>query len=170
MKNSQVLNLPPSGSSLLISGCLIGLQCNYAGTCAAAYRDKPDVWNSLSKHYNLIPICPEQLGGMTTPRLPSELLGGAEAVFDRKAKVISVEGDDVSDSFIKGAFEALHLAKFFDAKFAILKSKSPSCGKYKRYDGTFSKTLVDGSGMAAYLLMKNGVAVITEREYLSLIK
>ena len=103
----------------------------------------------------LIPVCPEQLGGMSTPRLPSER---------KNDRVIQKSGTDVTDFFESGAREALRIAKLWDCDTAILKAKSPSCGCGRVYDGSFSKTLVDGDGIACKLLKDNGYKIITEKE------
>ncbi|MDD4989691.1 MAG: DUF523 domain-containing protein [Candidatus Pacebacteria bacterium] len=134
----------------LCSACLLGIQCRYDG------RSKPnDKVIELSEKEILIPICPEQLGGLPTPREPSEQKGGS---------VITKSGKDVSENFIKGAEQVLVLANLFGIKEAILKQKSPSCGCGKIYDGTFSDTLIGGDGITAALLKKNGIRVLTEED------
>jgi uncharacterized protein YbbK (DUF523 family) len=101
----------------------------------------------------LIPICPEIYGGMKTPREPAEKRGN---------KVVTKTGKDVTEYFERGSNEVLKLAKFYDCKYAILKERSPSCGYGKIYDGTFTKTLVDGNGVLVELLAENGITVIGE--------
>ena len=135
---------------LLVSACLLGCRCRYdGGDCGServlALRDK----------YDMIPICPEQMGGLTTPRLPSEINGD---------RVIMKDGTDVTDAFYAGANAALYLAKTLGAKKALLKAKSPSCGKGLIYDGTFTGGKTAGNGVTAALLMDNGVSVYTEDE------
>jgi uncharacterized protein YbbK (DUF523 family) len=107
----------------------------------------------LAKNYILIPVCPEILGGLPTPREPAEQKG---------KKVITKSGKDVTKYFEKGAKEVLKIAKILKIKKAILKQKSPSCGCGKIYDGTFSKRLIKGDGVTAKLLKKNGIEVFTE--------
>ena len=102
-----------------------------------------------------LPVCPEQLGGLTTPRVPAEMIGN---------KVIRKDGVDVTEAFQRGAREALKLAQMVGAKTAILKAKSPSCGCGKIYDGSFSGMLVDGDGVFADLCKKDGIRVKTEEE------
>ena len=102
---------------------------------------------------SILPICPEQMGGLTTPRTSSEIISG---------RVINKENIDVTDSFIKGAKDILHILKFQDIKVAFLKQKSPSCGYGKIYDGTFSKKIIDGNGKTAQLLEENEIFVYTE--------
>lgn len=135
--------------NLLISSCLLGLACRYDG----GWREYD--LKGLEKKFNLIPICPEIYGGLPTPRVPSEIKGD---------RVINREGVDVTAQYEKGAQEALHLARLFNVKCAVLKAKSPSCGKNAIYDGTFTKTLTEGDGITAKLLKANGIAVFTEEE------
>lgn len=116
---------------------------------------------------NIIPVCPEQLGGLTTPRLPAEIKdGGGQDVLDGLARVVDKEGTDVTDQFIKGAYETLKLARLLGARKAILKEKSPSCGPGKIYDGNFKGNLIDGSGVTAALLRSNGIEVSSEEDFL----
>lgn len=142
--------------NILISACLLGVNCRYDATG----KEIPELEELMSKH-TLIPVCPEQLGGLSTPRSPSEIKGDF---------VINKEGVDVTEEFIKGAEETLKIAKIYNCKYAILKEKSPSCGSEKIYDGTFSKTIIDGDGFAAKLLKENGIKVIGETEISSKIQ
>lgn len=135
---------------ILVSACLCGINCKYNGS--NNYNEK--IFD-LVKEGKAIPICPEQLGGLTTPRVPSEIKNG---------KVINKEGIDVTDNFIKGANEVLELTKKLNIKKAILKSKSPSCGKGKIYSGNFDNELIDGNGILTELLLKNGIEVINSDE------
>lgn len=141
---------------ILVSACLIGLNCKYSG--GNNYNEK--IFN-LVKEGKAIPVCAEQLGGLTTPRNPSEI-----KMIDGKRCVIDNEGNDVTLEFENGAREILNLAKQLDIKKAILKSKSPSCGKGKVYNGNFDGKLVDGNGILADLLINNGIEVISEKEFL----
>ena len=136
---------------ILVSACLCGINCKYNGK--NNYNEK--IFN-LVKEGKAIPICPEQLGGLSTPRIPSEI---------KNSKVINKEGIDVTNNFFKGANEVLEIAKKLNIKKAILKSRSPSCGKGKIYSGDFDGKLVDGNGVLTELLLKNGIEVITEEEY-----
>ncbi|WFA10171.1 DUF523 domain-containing protein [Tissierella sp. Yu-01] len=136
--------------NILVSACLLGVNCRYDGK--SKLIDKLKV---LGKKHNLIPICPEIYGGLTTPRAPSEKI---------KDKVISKSGEDVTEHFKRGAKETLKLARFYDCKLAILKERSPSCGYGKIYDGTFTGNIVDGNGVTAELLAKSGIKVIGESE------
>ena len=132
----------------LCSACLIGIKCRYDG------KSKPNrKVIQLSKKEILIPVCPEQLGGLPTPREPSEQKG---------KKVITKSGKDVTKNFENGAKQVLKLAKLFDIKEAILKQRSPSCGSGQIYDGTFTGTIIKGDGVTTTLLKKNGIKVISE--------
>ena len=113
----------------------------------------------MVKDGKAIPVCAEQLGGLTTPRIASEV-----KFVDGKRYVINKAGEDVTKQFEKGAQEILDLAKKLNITQAILKARSPSCGKGKIYNGEFNGQLVDGNGILADLLIKNGIKVITEEE------
>jgi uncharacterized protein YbbK (DUF523 family) len=135
-----------------VSACLCGMPCRYNG------EKLEPVFNFLDDE--VIPICPELMGGMFTPRLPGEIVGGTgEDVLDGKARVINSEGEDVTEFFIKGAYRTLELLKKYDVKAAYLKSRSPSCGIGHIYDGTFRSVLVQGDGVTTALLKRNGITV-----------
>ncbi|MCD6551450.1 DUF523 domain-containing protein [Thermotoga sp.] len=142
---------------ILVSACLLGLPTRYDS------RSKPDekILKLLEKHI-LIPVCPEQLGGLPTPRPRCEILGGHG--WTGKEKVVDEFGCDRTESYLKGAKLTLEIARLLKVSVAILKSKSPSCGKYLVYDGSFSGRLVPGKGVTAFLLEKNGVKVFEENE------
>lgn len=133
---------------ILVSACLAGFPCRYDGTSKTNEKIV-----QLVREGKAIPVCPEQLGGLTTPRLPSEI---------RNGRVFSSEGRDVTPEFEKGAAAVLQIAKEYGCTKAILKARSPSCGKGQIYDGTFSGKLVDGNGKTTELLLENGIEVITE--------
>lgn len=134
----------------ICSACLLGVSCRFDG------QSKPDKKAlKLLKKEILIPVCPEQLGGLTTPREPAEQKNG---------KVITVSGKDITKHFQKGAKEVLKIAKLFVAKEAILKQRSPSCGNGQIYDGTFSERIIKGDGITTGLLKKNGIKVISEED------
>ena len=139
----------------IISACLAGVNCRYDGG-----NNFSSEIVKLVKDGKAILVCPEQLGGLTTPRLPCEI------IIDEKGnkKVISIEGKDYTKEFLKGAEETLKIAKTVEVKKAILKARSPSCGKGYVYDGTFKKKLVSGNGITADLLEKNGIKVYTEED------
>ena len=137
---------------ILVSACLLGLKVRYDGK----EKTNEELVEKI-KDYDFIPVCPEIFGGLSTPRVPAEI---------RENKVINKEGIDVTSNYNRGAEEVLKLAKKFNIKKAVLKSKSPSCGKGKVYDGTFSGNLVDGFGVTAKLLMDNGIEVLSEDDFL----
>lgn len=136
--------------NVLISACLLGLNCRYDGNNNSLGEEK---LNELKEKYNLIPVCPEAYGGLTTPRIPSERRAGG---------VVNRENEDVTTEFEKGAEIALQLARLFDCDMAILKENSPSCGCGTVYDGTFTGRLVQGNGVTAELLKKNGIVILGE--------
>ena len=133
---------------LLVSACLLGCECRYDG------KSQPnEAVLRLRDTYDLIPVCPEQMGGMPTPRVPSERVGD---------RVLTKDGTDVTDRFLRGAETALHLAKTLGATAAVLKARSPSCGCGEIYDGSFTGKLTTGDGVTASLLLRNGIFVTTE--------
>ena len=135
---------------ILISACLLGLPCRYDGA------SKPQLWvEELARRHELIPMCPEQMGGLPTPRDPAERQGD---------KVISCAGKDVTKAYTKGAETALYFAKLNHVDFAVMKAKSPSCGKGLIYDGTFTGSKIPGNGVTVELLNANGIPVFTEDE------
>lgn len=137
---------------VLVSACLLGIKVRFDGKSKANEKLIEKLNN-----YEFIPVCPEVWGGLPTPRVPSEIIND---------KVINKDGIDVTDNYMRGAIETLELARKFNIKKAILKSKSPSCGKGKIYDGSFTGTLVDGNGITTRLLIENGIEVLTEDEFL----
>jgi len=142
--------------TILVSACLLGVNCRYDGN----HGENEDVL-ALLDGYHVVPVCPEQLGGMETPRSASERRG--------ENTVINQSGQDVTAFFVKGASETLKLAKIFGCKKAVLKERSPSCGHGMIYDGTFSGNKIPGNGVTAALLKENGIEVIGESKILSLI-
>ena len=136
--------------TILVSACLLGCPCRYDG------KSKPnDAVLSLMEHHTLIPVCPEQMGGLATPRVPAERKDGG---------VFTEQGGDVTAQYLRGAEEALHLAQLYGCSCAVLKERSPSCGSREIYDGTFSRKLIAGDGVTAELLKANGIAVYGESE------
>ncbi len=143
-------------ANIIVSGCLMGCDCRYKGD-----NCKCDELLTLAKNHTLIPVCPEQLGGLATPRDPAEIVGD---------KVISNHGKDVTYEYTKGAETALHIAKVNDADVAVFKANSPSCGKGIIYDGTFTGNKVAGNGVAAEMFLNAGFRVYTENEIEELLK
>ena len=143
---------------LLVSACLVGINCKYNG----GNNYVPEIAD-LVKQGKAVPLCPEQLGGLPTPRIPVEIKGGsAEDVLKGTAVVIRKDGTDVTSNFIKGAIEVLRFCKDNGIELAILKSRSPSCGKEVYMMVPFQAGLLMEMESAAYMLMDNGIHVITE--------
>jgi len=141
---------------ILISACLLGCACRYDG------KSKPHpLAQELARRGLVVPICPEQLGGLPTPRAPSE---------QQSDRVVSADGTDVTTQYRRGAEEALRLAALYGCTTAVLKERSPSCGSGQIYDGSFTGTLTDGWGTAAALLREHGVCVVGESQLEQLLR
>ena len=134
--------------NVLVSACLMGFRCRYDGGA-----QRLGCLDALRERHVLIPVCPEVMGGLPTPREPSEI---------RDGRVVSRDGRDVTEAFRRGAREAEKIARTCGCGCALLKERSPSCGLGKVYDGTFSGTLTDGDGLCARLLADCGLRVIGE--------
>ena len=149
----------------LVSACLIGASCRYDGE-----NKLNDKVVKLLEDEGSIPICPEQLGGLPTPRELSGILnGGGEDVIDGKSKVYNAKGEDVTENFIRGAREALKLARLYKIKEAILKQQSPSCGCGETYqikyeNGKYINHSIKGDGVTAALLKRNNIKISTEED------
>ena len=133
---------------ILISGCLLGVCCRYDG----ASKPHP-LALELAKDHELILVCPEQLGGLATPRPPAERQG---------ERIIAKTGLDVTEQYRRGAEETLKVYRLLNCDAAVLKERSPSCGSGEIYDGTFAGTLIPGDGTTAELLKANGAPVCGE--------
>jgi len=142
---------------ILVSACLVGLPTRYDGR-SSPHREVIE----LGKKYCLVPACPETLGGLPTPRPKCEILGGHG--WTGKERVVDENGIDRTENFLRGAEAVLEVVKLLQIDLAILKSKSPSCGKTFVYDGSFSGRLVPGKGVTAFLLESVGVKVLEEQE------
>ena len=140
--------------NILVSACLFGVNCKYSGE-----NNYVEKIHGLKDNHTLILVCPEQLGGLDTPRSPAEI-----QIHNGSLTVRTKEGTDVTDEFVKGAELTLKIANAHECKLAILKANSPSCGARQIYDGSFSGKLVEGVGITADLLMKNGIAVVSEHD------
>ncbi len=139
---------------ILLSACLAGVPCRMDG------KSKPvDALRELYERGEAVLVCPEVLGGLPTPRTPSERLPDG--------RVINAAGEDVTEFFVFGAKRALDISRENLCTCAVLKARSPSCGKGRIYDGTFSRTLVSGNGVCAELLLSEGIEVETEEDYLA---
>ncbi|ATO19282.1 hypothetical protein BS636_06200 [Acinetobacter sp. LoGeW2-3] len=150
----------------LISACLLGHKARYDGQDCLLIE--------LLEH--LIPdqyvsLCPEVSGGLPIPRPPAEIQSGnGHNVLLQQTHVVDINGTDVSNAFIKGAYAALDLAQRFQATHAILKANSPSCGSDLIYDGSFSGVKIQGQGVTTALLQQYGIIVMTEHEFLQQLK
>lgn len=128
----------------------MGLCCRYDRTG----KLKESIESLMGEH-ELIPVCPEIFGGLPTPRTPAERSGN---------RVITKDGQDVTDAYRQGAMETLKLARLYGCSRAVLKERSPSCGSGQIYDGTFTGKLISGDGVTAELLKKNGITVTGESD------
>ena len=142
--------------NLLISECLCGICCRYDGD-----HNQIDCIEKLKSLYNLIPVCPEVMGGLSTPRPPAERIGNS---------IRTENGIDVTEQFKYGAVQALTIAIDTGCQYALLKAKSPSCGYGEIYDGTFTRTLVNGIGVTSELLLQHNIHIYTEKNVQDLIK
>lgn len=138
---------------ILVSACLLGYPVRYDGQSKVVEKIK-----ELSKDNILIPVCPEQLGGLPTPRIKSEI---------KDKHVIRLDGEDVTDNYLKGANITLDIAKLNKVDYCILKSKSPSCGKGLIYDGNFNGTLIKDDGVTCKILKENGFVVYGEEDIIN---
>jgi len=146
---------------ILVSACLVGCRCRYD------QGSKPcDAVIALIREGKALPVCPEQMGGLPTPRLPAEIIGGDGGdVLDGRARVVNRAGEDVTEQFLAGAREALHMAQAAGATVAVLKERSTSCGSGAVYDGTFSGAVRPGAGVTAALLRRHGLTVFSEENW-----
>ena len=140
---------------LLVSACLLGVGCRYDGQS----NQLPQL-EQLLKQHTCIPVCAELFGGLPTPRVPAERQGN---------RVVTRDGDDVTEAFVRGTAEVLRLADLYHCRAALLKERSPSCGSGQIYDGTFTKTLTQGDGLTAQMLKKHGITVYGESQIEELI-
>lgn len=135
---------------IMVSGCLLGHNCKYNGG-----NNKNQEVLDLLKGHEIVPVCPESMGGLPIPRPPAEIVNGV---------VVNKEGLNLDSQFRKGSEEGLKLALKEKIDFAILKANSPSCGSNQIYDGTFTGTKIPGDGTFAAVLKKSGIKVFTEEE------
>ncbi len=134
----------------IVSACLCGINCKYDGNSNLNHELQKRVIEG-----ELLPVCPEVLGGLPIPRTPCEI---------RNGKVFTKDGREVTGQFWDGAYRTLEIARAAGAKKAFLKQRSPSCGCGKVYDGTFSGEIISGDGITAALLKQNGITVLTEED------
>ncbi|QMT59472.1 MULTISPECIES: DUF523 domain-containing protein [unclassified Legionella] len=146
---------------ILLSACLLGHKVRYDGGDCLQNHPLLQQWFEEGK---IIIFCPEMAGGLPTPRAPAEIQdkkSGAD-VLNRNALVKTKNGQDVTHFFLQGAQKALELVKKYDLRVAILKSRSPSCGAQEIYDGSYTRTLMEGEGVTAALLREHGVQIFDE--------
>lgn len=141
---------------IAVSSCLLGICCKYNGK--SNYNKEIC---ALKEKHQLIPICPEVLGGLSIPRIPAEII---------KDQVINQEGVNVTKNYIQGAKKAYQILEENDIRVVILKSKSPSCGKGEIYDGTFSHTLIEGNGITSQLFLEKNIKIYNENNFKDLFK
>lgn len=143
----------------IISACLCGVNCRYDGK-----NNTNERCLKLFKEGKAVLVCPEQLGGLQTPRAPVELNSPVIEVIDGGGKAVNNKGEDVTRQFLDGAYETLKIARTLGSTKAILKEGSPSCGSNFIYDGTFSGNKIKGKGITAYLLEKEGITVFSNED------
>ncbi len=143
---------------LLISACLLGKACRYDGKSKSVID--ADSLHKITERYDIVPVCPECLGGLDTPRVPSERCG---------ERVVMKDGNDVTAEFTLGATRCLELARDMDIRRALLKERSPSCGVHQIYDGSFTGRLIRGRGVLSQMLDECGVSVYSEDDIEQLI-
>lgn len=147
--------------AVLVSACLVGRACTYRATDNA--DDATDEVRHVVDTGRSVPVCPEVEGGLPTPRPPAEIQeGDGHDVLDGRARVVTADGTDVTDAYLRGAAAAVRRARETDARRAVLKARSPSCGRGAVYDGSFAGALVAGDGVTAAALQRAGVEVVTE--------
>ena len=139
---------------ILISACLLGKNCKYNGGNNADAISVGEL-AKLGQIYELIAVCPESMGGLTTPREPAEIYANGRVI-------TKFSGRDVTAEFILGAQICADIARENDCKIAVLKERSPSCGSGWIYDGSFTARIVSGDGITAAALKKLGVRVVGE--------
>ena len=140
-----------AGPAILVSACLLGVRCNHLG----AANPSPAV-QALAATRRLVPVCPETMGGLPTPRSAAEV--------QPDGRVVTGEGDDVTHAYRRGAQATVDVARVMGVADAVLKERSPSCGCHQVYDGTFSRTRVPGEGVTARALREAGVRVRSEED------
>ena len=147
---------------ILISPCLIGIRTRWDESC-----DEIEELINLVKSGQAVFMCPEQIGGLPTPREPAEIESGytAKDVLQGDAKVLSITGKDFTEQFVTGAQRILKFCQEMGIEIAILKADSPSCGSKRTYDGSFTDIKIPGKGITAELLAQNGIKVYNEKNF-----
>ncbi|OPA74253.1 hypothetical protein BVG16_24305 [Paenibacillus selenitireducens] len=150
---------------IIVSSCLGGIECRYNGTHRLVERIQ-----QLVEDGQAMMVCPELMGGFTTPREPAEIVGGTgEDVLGGTARIIDKSGTDVTELYLKGANLTLELARQVEATYIVLKENSPSCGSQMIYNGTFSNQRIPGEGVTSALLKREGFKVISENEFIAMV-
>lgn len=148
---------------IMVSACLAGFEVRYDGNHNVVKRIE-----ELFEDGRAVAVCPEVLGGLSTPREPAEIVGGTgEDVLDETARVVTITGEDVTTMFLEGAYSTLRKAQEIQATIVVLKENSPSCGSTMIYNGQFSGDKLAGNGVTSALLKRNGIQVISEHELAS---
>ena len=142
---------PASDRPLIVSACLLGVACTHEGTA-----NTREVVVALGRDHRLVPMCPETAGGLPTPRPAAEI--------QPSGRVVTGDGDDVTDAYERGAAHTVRLARAVGAEGAVLKARSPACGCHEVYDGSFTRTRVAGTGVAAAALLEAGIPVCSEED------
>ncbi|MCK4813468.1 MAG: DUF523 domain-containing protein [Candidatus Marinimicrobia bacterium] len=145
-------------STLIISSCLLGIPCRYDGKHNALSEENI---KKIAEKFVVIPVCPEQLGTLPTPRIPAEI--------QLDGRIVNAEGEDVSDHFYAGAEAAYRIAEINHCRCALMKADSPSCGNKEVYNGSFKDILVPGKGITVKLFEKHQIKVYNETEIETLI-
>jgi uncharacterized protein YbbK (DUF523 family) len=145
---------------IIVSACLAGVSCRHDGSSKTNKIIQKLVSEKLA-----LPICAEVMGGRPIPRVPCEITGGtAEQVLDGSARVKDKNGNDVTEEILEGVKNVQKAVKRMNVNAVILKTKSPTCGKGRIYDGTFSGQMIDGNGVLTAALLRDGVKVFTEED------
>lgn len=152
--------IPFGDRPVLVSACLAGRACRFDGSSS-----KDDRLGRLVAEGRAVLVCPEEDGGLATRRPPAEIVGGdGHDVLSGRARVVTRDGADVTEAYLRGARAALDAARRTGAEVAILKARSPSCGKGCIYDGSFTRAPTEGDGVTTALLEANGIRVVTDED------
>ncbi|MDP8960051.1 MAG: DUF523 domain-containing protein [Actinomycetota bacterium] len=150
---------------VLVSACLAGRRCTYRGTANPLPAEGRAWVDRLVREGHAVLVCPEVDGGLGTPRPPAEIVGGdGHDVLDGRARVLAIDGTDVTEAYLRGAETTVERARAVNACAAVLKARSPSCGRGAIYNGSFSRTVATGDGVTAAALQRAGIAVMSDEE------
>jgi uncharacterized protein YbbK (DUF523 family) len=154
---------PPATPKILVSMCVVGHPVRYNSSAKTAAHEALARWQREGR---LVPVCPELAGGFSVPRPPAEIAGGESGrqVLSGAARIVDVNGADVTAPFVAGAQTTLALAQAHDCRFALLADGSPSCGSTFIHDGSFSNRRHAGAGVTAALLREHGIEVFADTE------